>query len=283
MRRSALALAVMLVPLASCGGASGSGGGGPQVVASVYPLAFVAGEIGGGRLEVETLTPAGSEPHDLELSPDGIRLLAGADLLLYVGGGFQPAIEDAAADLDASLDVLAEVPGADPGDPHVWLDPVLMGEVADIVAARFTHLDPGGSRAFARNARALKDDLAALDEAYARRLSDCRLRAFVTSHDAFGYLAQRYDLEQIGIAGVDPEAEPTPRSILEAARFAERNGVTTIFYETLVSPQVAETVATEIGVATDVLDPLESGPEGGDYLSAMRANLDALVDALGCR
>jgi zinc transport system substrate-binding protein len=285
VRSSSTALVVALLALGACGGSTAGGGGAgrPRVVASVYPLAFVAEEVGGGRVDVGALTPAGAEPHDLELTSHGVRLIGDADLLLYLGGGFQPAIDEVVPDLDAPVDVLAEITGVEAGDPHVWLDPVLMAEVADLVSARLTDLNPRGAGTYERNARSLKADLLDLDKAYHRGLDECRLRAFVTSHDAFGYLARRYDLQQVGIAGIDPEAEPTPQSVLEAARFAESNGVTTIFYESLVSPQVAETVASEVGVSTDVLDPLESRPRAGDYLSAMRTNLGALEDALGCR
>ena len=253
------------------------------VATSAYPLTYVVERVAERHIPVHTLAPAGVEPHDLELTSAGVRTLSEADLVLYLGGGFQPALEKVARDLETDVDVLAELPGTDPEDPHVWLDPVHMTALTKVVADRLAEIDPGGTDAHATNAAALRKELRALHRAYERRLTDCRTRAFVTSHAAFGYLARRYDLEQIGIAGIDPEAEPTPQSVLDAARFAQSHGVTTIFYETLVSPKLAEVVAAEADVATDVLNPIETEPETGDYADAMRANLSSLVKALGCR
>ncbi|MFN2490605.1 MAG: metal ABC transporter substrate-binding protein [Actinomycetota bacterium] len=288
MRRLLALLAVAAVVLlgAACGSSSAGGTDDAEVdvVGSFYPLAFVAQEVGGTFAEVHNLTPAGAEPHDLELTIGEIRTAAGSDLLIHLGGGFQPAVEDVVAERDEGvLEVLEELDGGRPEDPHVWLDPVLMTDVTRLVEERLAELDPRRAEDFEANADSLRKDLDALDGRYRDRLGDCKIRAFVTSHDAFSYLARRYDLRQIGIAGVDPEAEPTPQSVAGAARFARANDVTTIFYETLVSPKIAETVAEEVGVRTEVLDPLELVPDNGDYISVMDSNLDALAEAMRCR
>jgi zinc transport system substrate-binding protein len=258
-------------------------------VASLYPLAFVSEEIGGGRVEVIDLTPAGAEPHDLELTPDQVAALARAELTVYLGGGFQPAVEDALGDAaGATLDVLDALRGSDRDDgyrdPHVWLDPALFAEIASLVADHLADVEPRHAREFEANLDRLETRLSALDGEYRSGLAECARHELVTSHEAFGHLATRYGLEQMGIAGQDPEAEPAPQTVAEVARLARARGVTTIFSETLVSPRIARTIADEIGAETGVLDPLESDPGGTrDYFSVMRANLRSMREALGCR
>lgn len=286
----ALALVPLVVALTACGsGGAGVGDEGrPLVVASVYPLAFAAEEVGADRVEVQSLTAPGVEPHDLELSSDQVRLLSEADLVLYLGGGFQPALEDVVSGLDdeRALDVLAEAgpdgEGGEPGDPHVWLDPIAMAGIADVVAGRLAGIDPGSAETFTQNAARARDRLEELDRGYREGLRDCETRALVTSHAAFGYLAARYDLEQVGISGLDPEGEPSPGRLAEVARFVEDNDVRTIFFEELVSPDIAETIASETGARTQQLSPLESEPTTGDYLDAMEQNLAALRTGLRC-
>lgn len=266
-----------------CGGNGGTGASGrTQVVAGFYPLAFTAQKIGGDAVEVTNLTPAGAEPHDVELTPRDVERIRSADLVLYVGGGFQPALEEAAAEGDGTaLDVLdgldlREEDGA--VDPHVWLDPVRFAQVVERIGAEL-----GGEAP----ARQLASQLRALDGEYREGLADCERRELVTAHDAFGYLGERYDLEVIPIAGLAPEAEPTPRDLEEIAGLVEERGVTTVFVEPLLSPEIGETVAREAGAGTAVLNPLEGLTEeelagGENYFSVMRANLEALRAGLGC-
>jgi zinc transport system substrate-binding protein len=266
-----------------CGGDSAAGSGREQVVAGFYPLAFAAEEIGGDTVDVTNLTPAGAEPHDVELTPRDVEQVRSADLVLFVGEGFQPALADAAADgSGTALDVLAglelrEEDGT--ADPHVWLDPVRFAQVVERIGAEL-----GGEAP----ARQLVSQLRALDGEYREGLADCERRELVTAHDAFGYLGERYGLEVIPIAGLAPEAEPTPRDLEEVAGLVGERGVTTVFVETLLSPEIGETVAREAGVETAVLNPLEGLTEeelarGENYVSVMRANLEALRAGLGCR
>ena len=264
------------------------------VVASFYPLAFVAERVGGDRATVTNLTPPGVEPHDLELTPDDLESIATADVVIDVGGGFQPSVEEAVA-AEASgitIDALAGAPalpdGQDGGgDPHVWLDPTLVANLTDRVAEALAEADPTGAAGFADRAAMLRAELETLDGEFREGLASCRSRVLITNHAAFGYLAAAYDLDQRAISGLSPEAEPDPGRIAELAAEAEREGVTTIFTEELVSAEVAETLASEAGLATAVLSPLEGLSEeraaaGEDYLSVMRTNLEVIRDGLGC-
>lgn len=284
--RLLLASAAALVVLASCSDAPEAPRpeDGVTVVASFYPLQFVVGAVGRAEVEVQNLTAAGVEPHDLELSADQVGALSEADLVVFLGGGFQPALEDVVSGLDPSalFDVLDEDTARIADDPHIWLDPTIMATVAERTASRLAQVDPGNEELYRERAGLLRSRLDDLDRSFERGLADCRSRAIVTSHDAFGYLAARYDLDQVSIAGIDPEAEPSPGRLAEVARFVEENDVTTIFFEELVSPDVAETIASETGAETAMLNPLESQPASGDYIDAMQDNLAALTEALGC-
>jgi zinc transport system substrate-binding protein len=214
-----------------------------------------------------------------------------ADVVVVMGDGFQPAVEDAADSRDGvTVELLEELPDGAlaEDDPHVWLDPVLMGDVVDEVEVALVDADPEGEDAFRRNADALRAELGALDDAYRTGLAMCERDLVVSAHDAFGYLTDRYGLREEGVAGLSPEAEPDARRLAELADLASDEGVTTVFTEELVSPEIAETLAREAGgLQTDVLSPLESlSPEqrdrGDDYLSVMESNLTKLRTALSC-
>jgi zinc transport system substrate-binding protein len=267
-------------------------------VASFYPLAEAAAQVGGANVGVTNLTAPGVEPHDLELTPDQIEAITTADLVLYLGGGFQPAVEDAIGDAQGTVvdlsDGLRDLPVPDtetsPGltsDPHVWLDPVAYRQLVQRVESALAGVDPSGASTFATNADAFETQLASLDRDYRSGLASCDRSIIVTSHAAFGYLAQRYGLQQEPIAGLSPEAEPDPQRLADLKTLVEQTGVTTVFTEDLVSPKVAETLASETGISTAVLNPLESiTPDqlaaGQDYVSIMEQNLDTLRRALGC-
>lgn len=296
--RMLLAGAVAASLLAACG-ASGSAveDGRVSVAASFYPLAEAASKVGGDLVSVENLTPPGVEPHDLELAPDDIEAIATADVIVYLGGGFQPAVEDALAEAEHAMTVdalnavatnAAPASEAEEGlavDPHVWLDPARFEEIVRAVADALAKADPANEATYAANAEAYIAQIVALDEEFRAGLSDCERTTIVTSHEAFGYLADAYGLTQVGILGLSPEAEPDPRRLAELRDLVEREGVTTIFAEELVSPKVAETLANEAGVRVAVLNPIESltdAEEKADYLSLMRENLDTLRKALDC-
>jgi zinc transport system substrate-binding protein len=252
---------------------------------------------------VTGLTQPGAEPHDLELTPRQVGLIGTADLVLYEKG-LQPAVDEAVAQSgnSAALDITAAVPLQDLGtgevdhtedeadhntlDPHVWLDPLQMVTIAEAVAANLRESDPDGADTYTANTKALTSELTDLDAAFRTGLATCARQTFVTSHAAFGYLARRYDLTQVPISGLSPDAEPSPGRIAEVQRLAKATGVTTIFSETLVSPALAEAIAGDLGLRTDVLDPVEGitdASRGRDYLAVMRTNLTALRAANGCR
>jgi zinc transport system substrate-binding protein len=293
-----------------------------DVVVGFYPYQYVAERVGGDDVVVSNLTAPGAEPHDLELSPQQVAALGAADLVLYSAGFQPAVDEAVAQQApDSSFDVLdavevreyeerevllGEDAEQDDGhghdddhaeeaehgeeghddhtgeDPHVWLDPTRLATIADAVAERLAEVDPDRADGFAERAAELTAELTALDDELRTGLSSCARPEMVTSHDAFGYLADRYGLDQVAISGLSPEDEPSPRRLAEVARFAQERGVTTIFFEELVSPRVAESLAREVGAETQVLSPLEGPPEDGDYLDGMRANLQTLRTALDC-
>ncbi|MFE3514158.1 metal ABC transporter substrate-binding protein [Streptomyces sp. NPDC059166] len=309
------AVALGLTALSACSSSDAAEGGSDgklDVVASFYPMQFLAEEIGGSHVSVTTLTKPGTEPHDLELSPRQIGGLSDADYILFLKG-VQPAVDDAVAQagvkntVDAAKLTTLEKHGSEVGhdhgheeggeeehegeneaglDPHIWLDPVKYAEVAEGVGKSLEKADPDHAADYRKNTGTLVSELKALDKAYASGLKDTATRTFVTTHSAFGYLAERYGLTQEGIAGIDPEAEPSPARIDEIHHVAEESEATTVFFETLASDKTARTLAKDLGLRTDVLDPLEgiTGKSAGtDYIEVMKSNLAALEKALGAK
>ena len=262
------------------------------VVASFYPLAWAAEEVGGGRVRVEDLTPPGGEAHDATLSAAQRAELSTAPLVLLLGRfGFQPEIERAAADAEGRVVEVAAgldlAPGAGDlrSDPHVWLDPVLMRRIVGAVARALAQVDPAGADTYRRRGAALEEELGRLDGAYREGLADCRYRTFVVTHEAFGYLAARYGLRQLGILGLQPEGEPSAARV-EAAIAAIGSGeaAPAVFHEaTEAGRRIGAAVAADAGVPLLPLSTLESRPATGDYLSVMRGNLETLREGLRCR
>lgn len=288
---AALALAAGLAACSPAGGDDRH-----DVVAAFYPLQFVAERVGGEHVTVTSLTPPGGESHDLELSPSAVSGLGDADLVVYLSG-FQAATDAAvAATAPARVVDTAEAAGLEVGpdgvapgagsslDPHFWLDPTRLADVAHQVAGALAEVDPAHAADFAAAADDLVAELNTLDAELDAGLTACRGATLVASHEAFGYLAQRYGLHQVGLSGVDPEVEPSPARLREVAATVEAEGVRTLYFETLTSPKVTQTLAEDLGVATAVLDPLEGLAEDDDrdYLDVMRDNLDALTTGLTC-
>lgn len=271
----------------------------PDVVASFYPLAMLAQRIGGpvaqGGPTVLDLTPPGVEPHDLELSPSNLAAIQSAPVVLEMGRGFQPAVEKAADGNERGmvirvLDAVSpSSPSGDPSvlDPHIWLSPRRFADASSSIANAITTLDPSRSQQVGANMARTSVELSVLDRLYVKGLRTCDQRTIVTTHAAFGYLADDYDLKQVAIAGFSPDAEPNPGRLAELAQLVQDQGVTTIFTEPLVSSRVADTLARETGAHVAVLNPIEGlTPEqaaaGEDYFSLMRQNLAAIKEALGC-
>ncbi|WP_329032976.1 metal ABC transporter substrate-binding protein [Streptomyces sp. NBC_01725] len=323
-----------LVALSACspsdaadggGGAGGKGDGKLAVIASFYPMQYLAEEIGGTHVDVSTLTRPGVEPHDLELGTRQAAQLGEADYILYLKG-LQPAVDEAigAAGVKNTVDAATltelEKHGSEVGhshgdehageehaedghaeehageehadegeagtDPHIWLDPVKYAEVAKGVGASLEKADPDNADAYRKNTTALVERLTTLDTAFEKGLADTSTKTFITTHSAFGYLAERYGLKQESISGLSPESEPSPARIKELRSIAAKDKVGTVFFETLVSDRTAKTVAADSGLKTDVLDPIEGitkKSKGADYVEVMESNLAALEKALGAK
>ena len=263
---------------------------GVQIATAFYPLQYVAQRVAGDLADVENLTSAGKEPHDLSLSVAETAKIADADLVIHEVG-FQPAV-DAGIDQNATGDVIdaADVVGlvtdanGDP-DPHFWLDPLRLAVLGEEVAQRLSEIDPDHADDYVSNAAGLRSDLAALDSSYTTGLANCERDTVVVSHDAFGYLARNYGLDMEPLTGLSPEAEPTPADLARLQDLIGAEGITTVFSERLVSPRLTESLASDLGITTAVLDPIEGLSDetaDEDYLSLMRQNLTALEKANGC-
>lgn len=306
----AVATAGALAALSACSTDSAAAGntGKFDVVASFYPMAFLAEQIGGAHVHVTSLTQPGQEPHDLEISAKQTAQLQESDAVLYLKN-LQPSVDDAVAQsgirtkIDATTLTSLEEHGNEVGghaaehddehgeeaggkDPHIWLDPVKYAEVAQGVGAAFEKADPDHAAAYKANTAALVKRLDALNTKFKDGLAHTDSKVFITTHAAFGYLAERYGLTEEAINGLDPESEPSANRVKDLETMAKADGVTTVFYETLVSDKTAKTIASDAGLKTDVLDPIEgitAKSRGKDYFSVQEANLKALQGALGAK
>lgn len=298
-----------------------AGSGTTKVSVAFYPLEFAVTKAAGDKVKVSSLTLPGTEPHDLEITPQQTAELQDADLVVYLKG-FQPAV-DAAIEQSSTKNVLdvsqvvelhaateadhdhnvspspsgeatstsseeeGNVHDHDHGtlDPHFWLDPTLEAKVIDAVAAELADIDTANAETFQNNAKAAVAELTSLDNEYKTGLSTCSVKTIITSHAAFGYLTERYGLEQVGISGISPNERPSPARIAEVQDLAQKHGVTTIFFETLSSDADASAVAGDLGLELAVLDPIEGITDtspGTDYVSVMKSNLEALKKANAC-
>ena len=316
---AATALALSACSSTTPSSTSGAKDGTLTVMASFYPLQYLAEKIGGEHVTVTSLTPAGAEPHDLELSPKTVDALSSADAVIYLAG-FQSAVDEAIeqqgpktvidvspavqlveAGVDANHPSEEEDEGTDEAqsseadghedhhhdmsaDPHFWLDPVRMASAATLVGDKLAEANPANAEMYKTNAKALKDELTSLGNDLVSKTSTCQIKTFVTAHTAFGYLADRTGLTQVGISGLDPDSSPSPARLAEISQIAKDQGVTTIFTEALIDPKIAQTLADDLGISTAVLDPIESQTDPSkDYSGVMNDNIDALTKALNCQ
>ena len=327
---AATALALSACTSTASSGDSSSKDGKLTIMASFYPLQYLAEKIGGEHVSVTSLTPEGAEPHDLELSPKMVDSLSSADAVVYLAG-FQSAVDEAieqqapktvidvspAADLieagtDANHPAEDEEEATDEAqsgeteahdhdhegheheghehhhdmsaDPHFWLDPTRMAHAATLVGDKLAEADSAHADVYKANAKALAEELNTLSDTLVTKTSSCKVKTFVTAHTAFGYLADRTGLTQVGISGLDPESSPSPARLAEIAQIAKEQGVTTIFTEALIDPKVAQILADDLGITTAVLDPIESQTDASkDYAATMNSNIDALTKALDCQ
>ena len=332
---AAACAAATALALSACSSTASSGDGSSKdgsltVMASFYPLKYLAEKVGGEHVSVTSLTPDGAEPHDLELSPKMVDSLSSADAVIYLAG-FQSAVDEAieqqapktvidvssaaelveagtdanhpAEDEDEATDEAQsgeteahdhDHEGADhadhdhhhdmSADPHFWLDPTRMAKAATLVGDKLAEADSAHADTYKANAKALAEELNTLSNTLVTKTSNCKVKTFVTAHTAFGYLADRTGLTQVGISGLDPESSPSPARLAEIAQIAKEQGVTTIFTEALIDPKVAQTLADDLGITTAVLDPIESQTDASkDYAATMNSNIDALTKALDCQ
>jgi zinc transport system substrate-binding protein len=274
-----------------------------QIVAGFYPLAYAAEGIAGDLAEVVSLAGPGVEPHDLELTPGDVAKINDADLVVYIPE-FIPDLDAVVKTLDQSKVINAtqgitlisgdshshegeEAHSEEEGhsdesatDPHIWLNPSNMVLIGNSIAQALSALT--SDSAINENRSSFENALTTLASDYTAKLANCSIKALVVSHEAFGYIASAYGFEQVGISGLSPEAEPSPARLAEVAKIAKAENATTIYYESLVDPKVAKTLADELKITAVMLDPLESPPASGDYLSVMQKNLDTLVKGQVC-
>jgi zinc transport system substrate-binding protein len=311
--QGALATTAALALLTGCGtGGDAAGADRLTVVAAFYPLEYAAQQVVGDLegVTVTTLTSPGVEPHDLELTPRQVGSVQDAALVIY-SSGMQAAVDEAVEAHGAghSLDLSSVVDLGRPGDdhadatvddqgedddrhehgtsdPHFWLDPTQYATAADAVAQELATVDPDHAEEYLANAEAFTAQLQQLDAEFAAGLADCERTTIVTSHEAFGHLAERYGLDEVGITGVSPDTEASPARVAEVSRTVEELGATTIYSEVILGPELAEVIAQETGAQVLLLDPIEGITDtspGSDYLEVMRANLESLRRGQGCR
>lgn len=308
--RALVATLPLLLTISACGTGEDSGGsdGQVQVKTSFYPLEYAVEQVGGEHVDVTNLTKTGAEPHDLELTPRQILEVSEADHLMYLKQ-FQPSVDDAAQEAgDAAFDVSSAArldieadhghehedegegdhAGHDHGshDPHFWLDPTRYADVADAVAERLAEDDPDHAADYRANATDFRGRLTGLDKELKAGLSDCGQTDLVTGHAAFAYFTDRYGFHQESVSGLTPGAQPSPSAMADLIEHIKKEKISTVYAETLVPKDLAETVARDAGAKVRVLDPIEGitdSSEGDDYFEVMRSNLAAVQKGQECR
>lgn len=268
-----------------------------SVSTSFYPLYFFVSQIGKDRVQVSNITPSGAEPHDYEPTTQDIAKIEQGKMLILNGRveAWGDKIKENLKDTQVTVVTAGQglltkqltEAGQTTIDPHVWLSPMLAKKEVNTISQAMIQADAKDQSFFEANTAELKQRLDALDQDYRRGLVNCKEKDIITSHAAFGYLAAEYGLNQVPIAGLSPDAEPSPKQLADIANFAKQHHVKYIFFESLISPKLSDTIATEVGAQTLVLDPLEGISDadmrqGNDYFTVMRTNLVNLQTALQC-
>ena len=273
--------------------------GKPQVVTSFYPLYFFTSQIAADKADVYNVTPNGVEPHDYEPSAHDIAKIEDSNMLILNGGKLEAWGEKMRENLNGKKTLILTIgteianqemveDGENIQDPHIWLDPVLAKKEVAMITAGLIQIDPANSAFYQANAQTLLMKLDNLDNQFRQGLNSCNKKDIITSHAAFGYLASEYHFNQMAISGLSPDAEPSVQKLAEVAEFAKTNQVEYIFFESLVSPKLSQTIASEIGAQTLVLNPIEGLSDeeiinGKSYFSEMENNLKNLKIALQCK
>ncbi len=260
-----------------------------SVVASFYPLYDFAQQVGGDKVDVANMTPAGAEPHDYEPSAKALVTAQQSKVFIYDGGQLEPW---AGKFLDSYKHIAVKASGhiqlMNHSDPHFWLDPALAQQVVDNIRDGLSHADPADSTYFAARAKAYNQQLAQLDQTFRQGLAQCQQHLIITSHQAFTYVSARYGFDVESIAGISPDEEPSAERLAMLSSLVKQKGIHYVFFESLVSPRLADTIAGETGAKTLVFDPLEglsdaAQKQGQNYLSVQRENLANLRTALACQ
>lgn len=276
-----------------------------KVTTTIYPLYDFTRNIGGDRVEVFNLLPPGAEPHHWEPTAGDVIKISTSQVFIFCGAGLEPWAENilknssngktTVVDSSSGVKLLQEGGeqhegghGKESEDPHIWLDPSNAAIMVDNILSGLVKADPANRDYYTANAQSYKGRLADLDGRYRAALAGARIKYFVVSHDAFGYLAQRYGLEQLPIRGLTADAEPSPARMAEIVDLVRKHGIKHIFYETLVSPAVSKAVARETGAQTLVLNDIaglseEEISQGKNYLTVMEENLENLKKACEAR
>ncbi len=268
-----------------------------SVVTSFYPLYFFTTKIGGDKVSVSNITPAGAEPHDYEPTTQDVARIENAQLLVLNGGveAWGSKIKDNLKGTSTEIIVAGDglltqkltEEGTTTLDPHIWLAPPLAKQEVHKIAQALEKVDPKNADYYLANEKRLDGEFDKLDNEFKTGLASCKKPDIITSHAAFGYLAKEYGLRQVPITGISPDAEPSSAQLAQVTKFAKANNVKYIFFESLVSPKLSDTIASEVGAKTLVLDPLEGLSNddlkaGKNYFSVMRENLTNLQTALEC-
>jgi len=258
-----------------------------KVTASFYPLYELAREIGKMNVEAKNLVPAGVEPHDYEPTPQDIKNLLDADLVIINGAGLETWIEKIFPSNQSKLLNMANFVNSESVDPHFWLNPEIFEQEAQVVAERLIALDPKNQSSYKANLQSYNAQLKNLQKNYQDGLAKCQLRTIVTNHDAFGHLGKKYNFEIISISGVSPEDEPSAQKLAKISNIVKEQKIQYILTESLLSPKYAETIARETGAKTLELNPLEGltdeqVTQGENYVTVMNRNLQTLKIALNC-
>lgn len=268
-----------------------------SVYTSFYAMYDFTNKIGGDKINLANLVPAGTEPHDWEPTPTDIANLEKADVLIYNGAGMEAWLDKILNTLENKKLIAVEtskdlklIDNTDQDedlkyDPHVWLNPMLAKKQMEAVKNALVTADPSNKDYYEKNYADYAKKLDDLDNEFKAAVAKVKKKDIVVAHQAFGYICDAYGLKQVAIEGLTADAEPSPARMAEIVKFAQENNVKYIFFEELVSSKVAETIAKEVGANTEVLNPLEGLEEkdiqaGKEYFSVMRENLEVLKKAL---
>lgn len=288
---------VLLLLAAGCGApkAEKPDGGKLPVVASFYAMKEITQAIGGDKVDVRTLIPKGTEPHEFQPTTRSMKDLSRARVLVIQGLGMEPWAEEmvkAAENKDLVQVVAAqqvqpiqneekeEIREHGQYDPHAWLSPSCAQLEARAIADGLAKADPANRAYYEANADKFIARLQTLEDKYKEKFRQVHRKDFVTGHAAFAYVCRDFGLEQSSVEGVFASGEPNARQLAALVEFCRERGVKTIFTEAAVSPKTSESLAREVGAKVVPIHTLEGSEGEGDYLQQMEENLERIYESL---